>query len=99
FHREDAIDWQSEHARRRIAIVDARHRFDDRAAHVVESFAGRAADGNDRFAFEKRSSDELFDLESHELEDVVIDEIAFRDRDETARDAEESTNREMFARL
>src|SRR5205085_2867699 len=79
-HREDTIDRQAEHACRGVAIVNGRNRCEDRLAEVVEAGAGDAAHRYDRFSGEKTSGDQLLDLETYQLDDVGLHEIAFRNR-------------------
>ena len=65
----------------------------------IEPRAGRRAHRHDRRAFQKRSAHELLDFQPHQPQHVGVDQIGFRERDESARNSQQPANVEMLARL
>ena len=66
----------------------------ERGAQLVEAGARARADRDDR-----RARHELLRLGARELERLVVDEVALRQRDDAALDPEQPQDREMLVRL
>jgi hypothetical protein len=59
----------------------------------------RRTDGDDRRVFEKRIFDQLGDVELDEFEQFFVDQIDFREHDQTGFGFEQPADLEMLARL
>ena len=70
-----------------------------RLAKGVEAVAGPCRDRHDRRAFQKRSGDELANLEARQLQHVGIGQIGFGERNEAGGHAQEPADVEMLAGL
>ncbi len=73
--------------------------FVEGGAEFGESGSGGRADGDDWRVFEERVTDEFFDFKTGEIEDVLIDEVGFGDRDDASGDGKEAADIEVLACL
>ncbi len=99
FHGEGPIDRQAEHAARGIALLRVRHRLQDGVAQSFQSEAGGAAHRHDRLPLQKAARHQLLHFQAHQLHDLGIGQIALRQRHQAGRNAEQSANGEVLARL
>ena len=72
---------------------------DERGAQRVETLARPRRDAHDRPPLQERARHQLADLELGDRLGVGVDEVALRQRDEAARDAEQPADVEVLARL
>ena len=71
----------------------------ERRPEVVEALAGLGRDADDAGCGQGGAFDALPDLFLREVEGVLVDEVALRQRDDAARDAKDVQDREMLLRL
>jgi len=68
-------------------------------AQFGESGAGDGADGDNRRIFQKRTADKFVHFETHQLEDIPVDEVGLGEDDDSSADTEQAADIEVLARL
>src|SRR6202034_1916025 len=97
-HGESAIDGKAQ----MLIFVSQRDRIcgsEQLLFQIFHSGAASHTNRNDRSAFKKRIAHKFFDFEAHSIEYVGTDFFGFRDRYNSARDAQQAANIEVFASL
>ncbi len=95
---EDPVDPQARSGtiRGRTAAFDQRV---DLGTHLIDPDALRRRDRHDRGTLEERALDVIGDVHLRQLEQVVVDEVDLRQRDESESDAEQLEDPKVFLRL
>src|ERR1700728_486124 len=97
-HGESAMDGKAQ----MLIFVSQRDRIcgsEQLLFQIFHSGAASHTNRNDRSAFKKRIAHKFFDFEAHSIEYVGTDFFGFRDRYNSARDAQQAANIEVFASL
>ena len=94
-HRERAVEGEAR-ASKVFAGTGVMKKGFDGLRQLREAVAGRGRDGNDRYAFEGRAFENVLDFRRHELEPLVVHEIALGDGHEAAADVQQVENGEVL---
>ena len=95
---EGAVNREPEIAAR-LPARDFRCRLNERLPELGESRTRRCAHRHNRGGREKRALHELLDLHADQFERIRIHEVAFRQSNHAARDAEQPADVKVLARL